>query len=483
MMGLTLKDTKDKTNFEEWVNSATPLAGGALESNINGIWFSLQPSGKGVPYAGTTGTKRARWSGGDINSVRADGMEPFSDGTIFSDNVDFVNTITGTGSPVIMGQSSLVAYLAWLGCGQEVVTGGVNAIQTLTASAALTAGSFTISTVILSTTYTTAAIAFNATAAAILSAISAAFPSAWVTANITATGGPINATGTPVVLTFGAALGFQPIPALTTVSTGLTGGTVTVTQTATGANYSHVAQPSNAGGFYFGCAKSVGKSVVYRAQFNDCRMVTLRIEGSSASKIVKLTPQIISLDPAQELAADPTTIDNTQRPFLYTEAAGTLTIDGQVYSGLSAFAVVLNWAITEYYGDNVTPYDFINNEATITIEGLTLLIDSLGLTRFNNQIYGTPSPAPGARPIKGVPTNGSYSATFTKINPQTGLASDTLNITIPGVKWDPSLTIPANPAGGAVELSFAGAMRKAPGNSANPIAITTTNWLDPAFTV
>lgn len=474
--------------YTEWLNkSYRPVAGGALESNILGLWFAKQTA-KGAPVTFTTGTKRGRWVGGDLQTNRADGTEQWSDQTLFADSVDFANTLTGSGAPVVQGQSSLIAYLCWLGMGQETVTGGVSAVQTLTASGTVSGGTFTITYTIGGTAYTTAPIAFNATAAAIATAVLAAVPF-WPAGTVTGGGGPISTTA--VTLTFSGVLANQPMPLPTVNSTGLTGTTpvITPTSTTTGVPYTHVATPADTGGFWFGIFKSVGKSTVARHQYNDCRMQSLRLEGSSASKVVKATPTIMSLAPGvyQTSGADPTKLDDGLRPFIYTEAQGTYNIDGTVYSGLASFAILFTWGLNEYYGDDVIPFDVINNVATCTLEGLTLLIDSAGLQRYNAQIYGTPTPTAGQSPIKGIPAMGSFSCTFSRTNPLTGQASETLKIEVFGVKWEPTLAIPGNPAGGAVELSFTGMMRKTPGGQyANqtgfpPFRVTVSNWLDPAF--
>jgi hypothetical protein len=479
----------DASDYLKWYDRAyRPIGGGALESNILGLWFAKQTA-KGSAVTFTSGTKRGRWVGGDLQTTRADGTEAWSDQTLFGDAVDFVNTLTGTGAPVIQGQSSLVAYLSYLACGQETVTGGTNAVITLTETGSPTGGTFTLSWVIQGTTYTTAAIAYNAAASAIATAIQSALP-IWPAGVVTGGGGPLGTSA--VTLTFSGALGNQPIP-LPTVTASLTGGTtpaITPTSSTVGVPYTHVATPADTGGFWFGIFKSVGKSVVARHQYNDCRMQSLRIEGSSASKVVKVTPTILSLDPGvyQTSNPDPTKTDDGLRPFIYTEAHGQLVIDGVVYSGQSAFAVVFNWGLNEYYGDDVVPYDLINNVATVSLEGLTLLIDAAGIQRYNSQIYGTPTPTAGQKPIHSLPLNGSYQATFTRTNPMTGLTSESLYIEIFGVKWEPTLNIPGNPAGGPVELSFTGAMRKTVGGAylgqtgLPPFRITTMNYLDPAFT-
>lgn len=105
---------------------------------------------------------------------------------------------------------------------------GTSDVQTLTASATLTAGTFTIT----KDGATTTPIAFNATAAAIQAALQA-LPTIG-TGNVTCTGGPISATATPVVATFAAAMANATETLMTVNSTALTGGVVNVVHTTVG---------------------------------------------------------------------------------------------------------------------------------------------------------------------------------------------------------------------------------------------------------
>lgn len=453
-----------------------PLGGGALESNIIGLWVSRQTA-KGTPADMTTGVKSMRWVGGDIQTNRADGTEAYSDGTLFGDTVDFVNTLIGNGAPVVQGQPGVVAYLSYLASGQEAVTGGTNDVQTIPAGTA-TGGTFTISM----NGYTTAPLSWNATNTDISTALLAATNSAGQTlpaGSVAVTGGPVNTT--PVVVTFQGALGNQPVPLMTLDTTLLTGGTIgAVTHTTPGTGYQHVATPNDLGGFYSTWTKSVGKTVIHRNQFNDCRIQSLRLEGSSASKVLKATPTFISLDPGQIPAANPTKTDDGTRPFIYTEAMGTFTIDGQVYRGHSAFALECQWGLQEWYGDDVVPFDVINTRATVLLQGITIILDAQGLTRYNNQIYGVSNPPTNAKPLHSLPLNGGYSCQFNKVSQYTGLTSDSLKVEVPSVKWDPNLNIPANPAGGPVELAMAAEYRKAAGQPA--YRITTVSSTDAAYT-
>jgi hypothetical protein len=65
------------------------------------------------------------------------------------------------------------------------------------------------------------------------------------------------------------------------------------------------------------------------------------------------------------------------------------------------------------YGDDVTPYDLERGTAAGTVT-LTTKADDVMLARWNNWLYGTPTPAAGTKPVKRVPPLGSFAATLTK---------------------------------------------------------------------
>lgn len=97
-----------------------------LEQNINALWVAKQ-SAKGSPVAGTSATKRMVQVGGSSPAIaRTDGNEPFSDLDRFGNATDYVDTILGSGEPDIQGHPAQLAYLFWLFCGQETVTGAAD---------------------------------------------------------------------------------------------------------------------------------------------------------------------------------------------------------------------------------------------------------------------------------------------------------------------------------------------------------------------
>lgn len=219
--------------------------------------------------------------------------------------------------------------------------------------------------------------------------------------------------------------------------------------------------PGATTGFWSTFWKRVGLSQVVRQKFNDCKITSLRIEGSSANKVVKVIPTILSLDPGEHITADPTAVDiGDEEPLLWTEAQGTLEINGVQFSGASQFAVVIDDAQTPWYGDDVVPYELVAGNATINLEGVTVVLDAAAYARYCEVIYGTATPTGGTKPIHSVPSPGSFEIEFSH---GTTDARRSLKVELPGVKWSPDLAIAPNPDGGAIELAIAGAMRKVSG--------------------
>lgn len=181
------------------------------------------------------------------------------------------------------------------------------------------------------------------------------------------------------------------------------------TVTGSAAPYQHVATPNNAGSFWTTWWKRVGQNVVLRQKFNDCKIQSLRIEGSSGSKALHVTPTFLSLDAGELFTSDPVVADDGSNPLLYTEAEGTFTIDGTVIRGHSSFALVLNDNVQAWWGDSPVPYDVVYGQGQVMIEGVTLIVDAAGLAQYNTIIYGDPSPAAGTKPLTTVPSLGSYS--------------------------------------------------------------------------
>ena len=181
--------------------------------------------------------------------------------------------------------------------------------------------------------------------------------------------------------------------------------------------------------------KKVGQTVgPLRQKFNKCRPTSLRVEGSSANKVVKGTPQLLSIDPGEIFTTDPVATIDTDDALLHTEGVGRYKIDGQVYDGASQWALVINDSITPRYGDDIRPHAMGYGAASIALEGVTIGLTPGALTRYYQQIYGVSSPPVGAKPIGSLPGLGSFEVDLRK-------------------GWQYRITITGSPTGGSFTLN------------------------------
>jgi hypothetical protein len=322
----------------------------AMEPNLNALWINKQTA-KGTTAAAAS-AKRGVWVAGDVNVARDDGSENFSTLDRWGDQVSFVNTIVGEGSPGIQGRPDIAAYLAYLFFGQETVTG-------------------------------------------------AADP------------------------------------------------------------WSHEATPGTAG-FWATVWKRIGGSIIERQLYGDSKISGIQWEGSTASKVLRITPTILSLNPGEIFAADPAAAMPTgagEMPFLYTEGQGAFEIDGTVIPGQSQFTVNCDEALGPYYGDDVVPVDLVVGNPTITV-AVTLLVDAAGVAQYNTRVYGSATPAAGTKPLHFLDPIGSYEFLLTRKNSAGPITpARSFKLELPGVQWAPDVALPPNNEGGAMELSLAGEAR------------------------
>jgi hypothetical protein len=154
--------------------------------------------------------------------ISADGHPEYKAGGI---TIDW-STVTASGSDTTLPDGSVIkANLKYLRYGQTMTKITTGTGQTLTSTA--TAGNFTITILRPDTNQqvTTASIAFNASAATILTAVQAVLPPGEA---VSSSGGPLNTT--PVVVSFST---FFPLVTITNNT--LTGGTLTPTVSTVGA--------------------------------------------------------------------------------------------------------------------------------------------------------------------------------------------------------------------------------------------------------
>jgi hypothetical protein len=255
------------------------------------------------------------------------------------------------------------------------------------------------------------------------------------------------------------------------------GGETVTSVTGPPAASRHTFIPSLGRGFWLSAFRRVGQNVVQRHTYNDCLITRLVIEGSTANKAVRVTPRILSLDPAIPYASDPAATLPTDKPFLYTDGQGAFNIDGVVFAGQSQFGLTIDDAWDVVYGDDTVPFELVQGDPVVTL-AVTALMDANALAEWNKLVYGTAAPAAGTKPSKRVAALGSYAATLTQRDQVGALTGRRFNLTVPGVKW----TIPdapgPNPAGGATEVSLAGSMRPT-----TPFNASTGSYATPPYTI
>jgi hypothetical protein len=260
-------------------------------------------------------------------------------------------------------------------------------------------------------------------------------------------------------------------------------GQEAVTQTAApdpvGLNNHHF-EPNNNPGFWFTLWQRVGQAVINRQKFNDCRVSQLVLEASSANKAVRLTPTVMSLDPGEIFDTDPTPPMPASPVMIYTEAEGTFTINGQVIRGHTQFQLTLNEDLQLVPGDSSRPVDVARGNASAQL-GCTINADADGRARYYSEVYGTPTPAAGAKPLSRVPLLGNYAFKMDKKDPA-GVLLNRLALTIPGIRWQPVEFAPANPQGGTAELPLTGQLRKTPANDPLYKVDVVTAATEAAFT-
>jgi hypothetical protein len=249
------------------------------------------------------------------------------------------------------------------------------------------------------------------------------------------------------------------------------GGETTAAVTGPPAKTKHTTTPLPGLGHWLTFATRRGSSVVDRLQHNDCMIGQMQVEGSTANKAVRVTPTILSLDPAEQRAADPAAVMPTKGAFLYTDGAARFTIDGTTFRGHSQFTFTVNKDLQPVYGDSETVYDFAIGNVQVTI-GVTLFFDTDGRAQWNKIVYGSAAPAAGTKPARFITGIGSYAFDLRARDATGAVTGDKFTLTVPKVKWAVPEAPDPNAAGGVAEMALAGAMRKpAPGTEAYTITV------------
>jgi hypothetical protein len=452
------------------------------EVNLYAIWAGKQTA-KGTEN--TTPAHRFVQVGGDIAMSRDEGTEDWSDLSKYGGQTQWINSLTGGGTPALEATPSEIGALLWLMHGGETATVGTDQVQTITAGTA-TGGTFTLSIYDGVNTILVSGLAFSITSAALDTAIEAALAAAGYAANqVACAGGPLNTT--PITVTFnGTQTAKRPWALMVVDGTLLTGGTSpVVTNTTPGVRTKHTFTPSPVQGFWVTFVRRVGgTSYLQRHSFLDCIIGGLTLEGSTATKALRMSPTVLSLDPAKVLSADPaqalpTGID--LKPFLYTDATSAFVFAGVALPSQSEFTFTLNEDRQPVYGDDAVPYDLaVGNPSALL--SVTAIFDSLTGARWNELAYGTAVPTAGTKPLRSVAANIAYSMDFQQKDGKGNLTGNRLKITIPVLHCVVPDAPAPNAAGGNVTVTFAGTILP-PGGAGQPYTIDVYNADQAAYTV
>lgn len=417
-----------------------------MELNVEGLWARRQ-SAQGTPATApsTAGTgKRYRKVAGDVGVAAEDGSENYSDGSRLSSVASFRQSLQGGGSPGLQYQPGAVGHLSFLWCGQETVSGtATNNVQTLTVSGTPASGS----AILTFSGQATVAIAFNATAAAVQAALEALGNIG--TGNVTCAGGPW--PGTPITVTFVSQMAASPQVLLTATDTFNTGDVIP-SQTTAGVAVEHTATPGSTGA-WASFWKLLGASVVQRQRFNDCRVSGLQFQCGRDQFVGRITPTVISLDPGEVVATDPTLADDVDQSMVWTEGEGEFKINGTVFSGITGYNIQPSDNLTPAYGDSVRPFDVGTGVGGVQGSDINLYLNAAGLAKYNEFVYGATAPVAGTKPISRVPAIGSFRVRHWRFN-TTGNPGRLIDINCPNVQWITPDAPGGNPDGGLATITL-----------------------------
>jgi len=350
----------------------------------NQAWFMAQKqTAKGtiatpaVPTTGVAGAYKMPFSGGNIGPTR--NSDHLSETDANRDRgVTYVSSVGVEGTPEFYVRDASVGF--WLQAalgGADAVTGGVAGTTSIATTGIPTGGTFTLTM----SGRTTAAIAYNATAAVVQTALNnlGIYPQF-----TSVSGGPLP---TAVVLTAAA----SAIPTITADSTGLTGGTTptaTITPGTTGTAFSHTLTPGNTLP-YISCWRSIADTLW--ESYQDCKVGTFTMSASAGSPLTAhagikgVVPTRLTTDPslAPAIALQNGTV------YTYNDrtsaGVGVVTLGGSTTSLVSSFELTVENNVTTQQVDNVVIYDVVEGVREVDL-AFDLIFETLD--EYNKFHYG-----------------------------------------------------------------------------------------------
>jgi hypothetical protein len=219
--------------------------------------------------------------------------------------------------------------------------------------------------------------------------------------------------------------------------------------------------------------KKVGASVVERLKFNDCVASQLVLEAGTGQRVLRMTPSIVSLDPGEKFTTDPTLAMPSVDAFVYTEAAGAISLNGGVVRGVTQYTLTVNKNLEPVYTDDIRPYELQPGTPTIAVS-CAMVLDQAAFDLANFLLYGTTTPPAGTKPVAFIGNLGAFSVVHTQKD-KLGVATGNIaQFDVPGVRWSPPDTVAVpNVGGGGGTLTLTGASRAVAGQPKWRSIVTT----------
>jgi hypothetical protein len=217
---------------------------------------------------------------------------------------------------------------------------------------------------------------------------------------------------------------------------------------------------------------SVGSAVARKRKHVDCRPRAVTMTGATDQKVVRITPEILSINPDLINATDPVKTLDTEEPLLYTEGASTYTVNGTVFPVHSAFSVTISDGLELVYGDRINAADVATTLGEVSFT-VTLALNSSAQQLVNTLKYGNATPADTTAPQQSAPAIGTYAFDITRST------TDEFKVEILNVSWNVPDEPDPSPQGGVPTITLSG---RGIVVGASPIIRFTVKNNDPAYT-
>jgi hypothetical protein len=183
--------------------------------------------------------------------------------------------------------------------------------------------------------------------------------------------------------------------------------------TTPGVNFQgHQTVAGGTAGFWMTWWQTVGQTTIQRLKMNDGRISSLTMEASTGTKALRITPNLLFVDPARSTRLTRRRVCRRAGHDLHG-GRRRVQVDGTVFTGQTQFQITLNLDLSFVYGDNVIPFDLQRGNVGATIAA-TMLFDDTMLAKWNVWLYGTAAPTATTKPLGRIPPVGSYSCNLVK---------------------------------------------------------------------